>query len=128
MCRFCKKYKTCNTLCSNLLDLLSNSKKNNGIYSDYTVNTKNINFDSNILDKILYTKSISNDTYIKAEHIIIAILTPEQKKILTLMSQGKSQQEIGETLKITQSAVSQKLKSIKNEIKDQFIEIIDLII
>ena len=128
MCRFCKKYKTCDTLCNNLLELLSNSKKKNGIYSDYTVNTKSLNFDSNILDKILYTKSISNDTYRKAEHIIIAILTPEQKKILTLMSQEKSQQEIGETLKITQSAVSQKLKSIKNEIKDQFIEIIDLII
>jgi len=127
MCRFCKKYKTCDTLCDNLLQLLSNSKKKNDIYSDYTVSSKNISFDSNILDKILYTRSISNDTYIKAEHIIIAILTPEQKHILTLISEEKNQEEIGKTLKITQSAVSQKLKAIKKEIKDQFTEIIDLI-
>lgn len=128
MCRFCKKYTTCDTLCSELLYLLSNSKKKNKIYSDYTVKVKSIAFDTNILDKILYTNSISNHTYRKAEHIIIAILNPEQKFILTLISQEKNQEEIGEMLNISQSAVSQKLKVIKNEIKTQFIEIIDLII
>lgn len=128
ICRFCEKYNTCTTLCDEMTDMLSNSKKNNGTYSDSTVEFMNVHFEDNILEQILYTSSISSDVHKRVERVIIAILSPEQKQILQLISESKNQEEIGTILGITQSGVSQKIKTIKNEIRNQFVEILENII
>lgn len=128
MCRLCSKYRTCTELCDKMLEILSNRKDGNGFYSDSISNIMGINFSSEILEKILYTHSLGDEEYSKVKKIIIAILTPEQKAILYLVSEGKNQREIADILCISQSGVSQKLSSIKKELKSQFAEIIDTIL
>lgn len=128
MCRLCKDYKDCKNLCQKVEALLINSKKNNGIYADSTEDSVRKVFDANILDKILYTTSLNEVTYTRSKSIIIAILSPEQKEILSLYSKGYSQDDIAGKLGITQSGVSQKIKAIKNNIREQFVKVIDIII
>ncbi len=128
MCRLCSKYTTCTKLCDKIERQLTNGKKNNGIYADTTEDTTKRSYDSNMLDRILYTKSLDKTTSSKVESVIIAILSPDQKKILNLYSKGYNQVEIANKLGITQSSVSQRIKSIRSSIKDQFHEIIDVII
>ncbi len=127
ICRFCDKYDTCSSICDEINEMLSNSKKNNDTYSDATVDIMNINFEDSILEQVLYTSSMSDNLYRRCKKIIIAILSPEQKRILTLISEGYNQEEIGSILGITQSGVSQKIKTIKNEIKCQFTEVLESI-
>ncbi len=128
MCRVCKDYNTCQKLCSKIEGKLTNGKKRNGLYADSTEEASQRGFDINLLDKILYTKSLDNLSHSKVESIIIAILSPEQKEILNLYAHGYNQVEIANKLGITQSSVSQRIKSIRSSIKEQFHEIIDVII
>lgn len=128
MCRFCKNYNTCTALCSKVLNSLYNSKKTNNTYSDSTVEIMSKQFEPSVLDNILYTTSLSEETYSRVQKVVIAVLTPEQKALLYLVAQGKNQQEIGDILQISQSGVSQKLKTIKRELKKQFTQIIDTIL
>ncbi len=128
MCRVCKDYKTCKKLCSRLERQLLNSKKKNGVYADSTEIGLQSGFDVNLLDKILYTKSLDDVSTSRVESIVIAILSPEQKQILELYAHGYNQVDIANKLGITQSSVSQRIKSIRSSIKEQFHQIIDVII
>lgn len=128
MCKLCPKYKTCKELCEKMLEMLANKRTTNGIYSDTIESFMNVHLDENILDKILYTHSLSMDESSKVQKIIIAILTPEQKAVINLIAEGKNQKEIADILHISQSAVSQKLATIKKELKSQFTDIIDYIL
>ena len=62
------------------------------------------------------------------KRIIIAMLTKEQKKIIDLYSQGYTQREIAKTLKVSQSNISQRIESIKSELKKSLIEIIPYVV
>ena len=56
------------------------------------------------------------------------MLTKEQKKIIDLYSQGYTQREIAKTLKVSQSNISQRIESIKSELKKSLIEIIPYVV
>ncbi len=64
--------------------MLINNKKRNGIYANSTEISTKCSVDINALDKILYTTSLNESAYTRAKNIIIAILNPEQKRILHL--------------------------------------------
>lgn len=128
MCRVCKDYKTCRQLCSKLEKELINSKRKNGVYADTTEEASQRGIDINFLDRILYTKSLDETSVARVESVIIAILSPEQKQILSLYAGGHSQVDIAKELGITQSSVSQRIKSIRSSLKEQFHKIIDIII
>ncbi len=128
MCRLCSDYKNCTKLCDKIEQQLINGKKKNGVYADTTEDATRGGLDNNVLDKILYTKSISEETSSRVASVIIAILNPEQKEILSLYANGYNQVDIANKLGITQSSVSQRIKSIRSSISEQFHEIIDVII
>ena len=69
---------------------------------------------------------MTDSEYSRVSNLIIAILTPKQKKVMKLFAEGKSQEELAKKLNVTQSAVSQYLSAIKKEISKQFNMVINI--
>ncbi|WP_300369227.1 sigma factor-like helix-turn-helix DNA-binding protein [Brachyspira sp.] len=119
MCNLCPKYDTCKKLCNDVLKEINKS-----------LGTRKINFErvdsresiltNDDLDNILYYNALTESEYSRVSNLIIAILTPKQKMIMKLFSEGKTQEELASILNVTQSAVSQYLSVIKREISKQF--------
>lgn len=124
-CNVCQNRDKCKTLCDDMLDVLKNYKSKNKIYADGTFNTYNCKIDN---ASSVYTYGLSNDEKRDVKRIIVAILTKEQKKILSLYSEGYTQKDIAKILKVSQSNVSQKLQSIKSEINKSLIAVIPYVI
>ena len=122
-CTTCKKRKACKELCPSMLELLYNTKANNGIYSEARINAIEIPI-SNYLESILFTKGFSDIEYRDASRIIIAILSPIQKQILMLHSEGITQSEIAKSLGVSQANISRKFKTIRNVISQSFVEVL----
>lgn len=128
-CNICDKRQECKELCESMILKLKNIKNINDIYSDTTINNYNKTI-GNIegLSSILYSHGLSSIENRDIKRIIIAILTKEQKKIINLYSKGYTQREIAEKLKVSQSNISQRIESIKSELKKSLIEIIPYVI
>ena len=126
-CTVCKKRNKCKELCSTMIEVLKNSKSNNDIYTDNTFSIKEKPI-SHKLDNILFTTGLSEIQRRDAERVIVALLNPAQKKVISLYCDGKTQKQIAKKLHISQSSVSQKIKGTKELIRESFIEIIPHII
>ncbi len=128
-CYTCPKHDTCKKLCSDMDSRLLNKKRgknSNDTYADNT-ETHKARFTAENLNKIIYMYGMSESASRAANRIIIALLTPEQKEVLELYANGYSQVEIAEKLCITQSCVSQRIKSIRKSLKENFVHIVDCI-
>lgn len=128
-CNVCENRHLCKELCESMNQKLRNIKKDNNIYSEKTINNYNKsvgNIDN--LSSIVYSHGLSNIENRDIKRIIIAMLTKEQKKIIDLYSQGYTQREIAKTLKVSQSNISQRIESIKSELKKSLIEIIPYVV
>lgn len=77
--------------------------------------------DSVTLHEILSTKMDVVDEIISFK--LSDILTPDEMKILKYLYMDYKQREIGEMLGTCQSVVSRKIKSIKNKLRKQGIEV-----
>ncbi|WP_300369888.1 sigma factor-like helix-turn-helix DNA-binding protein, partial [Brachyspira sp.] len=113
----------CRQLCKDMLLKLKNKKSNNNIYSDSTFST----FETD-LSNIIYTFGLSDIENRDTKRIIIAVLKPEHKKILSLLSKGYTQKEIAKELNLSQSNISQKLNTVKKEIKESLTDIMPYIL
>lgn len=128
-CNVCDKRHECKELCESMILKLKNIKNINDIYSDTTINNYNKtigNIDG--LSSIIYSHGLSSIENRDIKRIIIAMLTKEQKKIIDLYSKGYTQREIAKTLKVSQSNISQRIDSIKSELKKSLIEVIPYIV
>ncbi|MEI0479163.1 helix-turn-helix transcriptional regulator [Brachyspira pulli] len=119
MCNLCPKYDTCTKLCNNVLKEINKSLGTRRINSDRGDSRESI-LTNDDLDNILYSNALTDTEYSRVSNLIIAILTPKQKRIMKLFSEGKTQEELASMLNVTQSAVSQYLTAIKKEISKQF--------
>ncbi|MEI0567277.1 helix-turn-helix transcriptional regulator [Brachyspira pulli] len=119
MCNLCPKYDTCTKLCNNVLKEINKSLGTRKINSDRGDSRESI-LTNDDLDNILYSNALTDTEYSRVSNLIIAILTPKQKRIMKLFSEGKTQEELASMLNVTQSAVSQYLTAIKKEISKQF--------
>ena len=119
MCNLCPKYDTCTKLCDNVLKEINKSLGTRKINSDRGDSRESI-LTNDDLDNILYSNALTDTEYSRVSNLIIAILTPKQKRIMKLFSEGKTQEELASMLNVTQSAVSQYLTAIKKEISKQF--------
>lgn len=119
MCNLCPKYDTCTKLCNNVLKEINKSLGTRKINSDRVDSRESI-LTNDDLDNILYSNALTDTEYSRVSNLIIAILTPKQKRIMKLFSEGKTQEELASMLNVTQSAVSQYLTAIKKEISKQF--------
>ena len=119
MCNLCPKYDTCTKLCNNVLKEINKSLGTRKINSDRGDSRESI-LTNDDLDNILYSNALTDTEYSRVSNLIIAILTPKQKRIMKLFSEGKTQEELASILNVTQSAVSQYLTVIKKEISKQF--------
>ena len=119
MCNLCHKYDTCTKLCNNVLKEINKSLGTRKINSDRGDSRESI-LTNDDLDNILYSNALTDTEYSRVSNLIIAILTPKQKRIMKLFSEGKTQEELASMLNVTQSAVSQYLTAIKKEISKQF--------
>ena len=119
MCNLCPKYDTCTKLCNNVLKEINKSLGTRKINSDRGDSRESI-LTNDDLDNILYSNALTDTEYSRVSNLIIAILTPKQKRIMKLFSEGKTQEELASMLNVTQSAVSQYLTAIKREISKQF--------
>ncbi|MEI0608102.1 sigma factor-like helix-turn-helix DNA-binding protein, partial [Brachyspira pulli] len=115
MCNLCPKYDTCTKLCNNVLKEINKSLGTRKINSDRGDSRESI-LTNDDLDNILYSNALTDTEYSRVSNLIIAILTPKQKRIMKLFSEGKTQEELASMLNVTQSAVSQYLTAIKKEI------------
>ena len=128
-CNICENRHTCKELCESMNQKLIKIKKDNNIYYEKTINNYNKsvgNIDN--LSSIVYSHGLSNIENRDIKRIIIAMLTKEQKKIIDLYSQGYTQREIAKILKVSQSNISQRIESIKSELKKSLIEIIPYVV
>ena len=125
MCNLCSKYDTCKKLCSDVLKEINKSLGTRKINLDRTDSRESI-LTNDDLDNILYTNALTDSEYSRVSNLIIAILTPKQKRIMKLFAEGKSQEELAKKLNVTQSAVSQYLSVIKKEISKQFNMVINI--
>ncbi|MEI0447158.1 LuxR C-terminal-related transcriptional regulator [Brachyspira intermedia] len=125
MCNLCSKYDTCKKLCNDVLKEINKSLGTRKINSDRTDSRESI-LTNDDLDNILYTNALTDSEYSRVSNLIIAILTPKQKKVMKLFAEGKSQEELAKKLNVTQSAVSQYLSAIKKEISKQFNMVINI--
>ena len=123
MCNLCSKYDTCKKLCND--KEINKSLGTRKINSDRTDSRESI-LTNDDLDNILYTNALTDSEYSRVSNLIIAILTPKQKRIMKLFAEGKSQEELAKKLNVTQSAVSQYLSVIKKEISKQFNMVINI--
>ncbi|MEI0489632.1 helix-turn-helix transcriptional regulator [Brachyspira pulli] len=124
MCNLCSKYDTCTKLCNNVLKEINKSLGTRKINSDRGDSRESI-LTNDDLDNILYSNALTDTEYSRVSNLIIAILTPKQKRIMKLFSEGKTQEELASMLNVTQSAVSQYLTAIKKEISKQFYIVIN---
>ncbi|MEI0539186.1 helix-turn-helix transcriptional regulator [Brachyspira pulli] len=124
MCNLCPKYDTCTKLCNNVLKEINKSLGTRKINSDRGDSRESI-LTNDDLDNILYSNALTDTEYSRVSNLIIAILTPKQKRIMKLFSEGKTQEELASMLNVTQSAVSQYLTAIKKEISKQFYIVIN---
>ncbi len=127
-CNTCDKVGHCEYLCKDMNKLLENKKSNNGIYADSTEDGSKKFMHKDSIERLIYTQGLSQDEKDSAKRIIISILKPEQKMILELYAQGYNQVAIAKKLGITQSSVSQRIKSIRNEIREAFVKVIDYMV
>ncbi|WP_295162326.1 sigma factor-like helix-turn-helix DNA-binding protein [uncultured Brachyspira sp.] len=125
MCNLCPKYDTCKKLCNDILKEINISLGTRKNDSDKTDSRETL-LTNEDLESILYSNALSENEYSRVSNLIIAILTPKQKMIMKLFSEGKTQEELAEILNVTQSAVSQYLRAIKKEISKQFYMVINL--
>ena len=119
MCNLCPKYNTCNVLCDAVLEKLD-------IKDDDYSDSREVVLSSSDIDNILYCSSLSEAEYSRVNHLIIAILSPKQKKLLKLFSEGKSQVELANIFNVSQPSISQSMQAIKREISSQFKMIINV--
>ena len=119
MCNLCPKYDTCTKLCNRVLKEINKSLGTRKINLDRADSRESI-LTNDDLDNILYSNALTDTEYSRVSNLIIAILTPKQKRIMKLFSEGKTQEELASMLNVTQSAVSQYLTAIKKEISKQF--------
>ena len=125
MCNLCPKYETCNKLCDRVLNELNKSlgKRKHNID---TIDSREVLLSNDDLDNIIYYSSLTNNEYSRLSNLVIAILTPKQKELLKLFSEGKTQSELAEIFNVTQSSISQNIKAIKKEIFSQFKMVIEI--
>lgn len=110
-CKTCHKRDKCKELCSTMVGILKNSKANNGVYTDNTMTVKEKPI-SHKLDNVLFTTGLSEIQRRDANRVIVALLNPTQKKVISLYCEGKTQKQIARQLRISQSTVSQKIKNL----------------
>ena len=79
MCNLCSKYDTCKKLCNEVLKEVNKSLGTRKINSDRTDSRESI-LTNDDLDNILYTNALTDSEYSRVSNLIIAILTPKQKK------------------------------------------------
>lgn len=127
-CNICKNRHKCESLCESMIRKLRNIKKRNNIYSEATINNYNKSIGDMDLSSIVYSYGLSSIENRDVKRIIVAMLTKEQKRIIDLYSQGYTQREIAKTLKVSQSNISQRIESVKNELRKSLIEIIPYIV
>lgn len=119
MCNLCPKYDTCKKLCNDVLKEINKSMGTRRIHFDRADSRESI-LTNDDLDNILYSNALTDSEYSRVSNLIIAILTPKQKRVMKLFAEGKTQEELASILNVTQSAVSQYLSVIKKEISKQF--------
>ena len=117
MCNLCPKYNTCVKLCDEMLKKIRYGKREFKKNRDYCRELVLTNKD---LENILYTNSLSYVEYERLSNLVVAILSPKQKQLLKLFSEGKSQRELAKIFNVSQSSISQSLHAIKKEISNQF--------
>lgn len=117
MCNLCPKYNTCVKLCDDMLKKIRYGKREFKKNRDYC---REVVLTDKDLDNILYTNSLSYVEYDRLSNLVVAILSPKQKQLLKLFSEGKSQRELAKIFNVSQSSISQSLQAIKKEISNQF--------
>lgn len=125
MCNLCPKYDSCKKLCNDVLKEINKTIGSRKVNLDRADSRETI-LTNDDLDNILYSNALSDSEYSRVSNLIIAILTPKQKKIMKLFAEGKTQEELAKILNVTQSAVSQYLTAIKREISKQFNMVINI--
>ncbi|TXJ47038.1 LuxR C-terminal-related transcriptional regulator [Brachyspira pilosicoli] len=117
MCNLCPKYNTCVKLCDEMLKKIRYGKREFKKNRDYS---REVVLTDKDLENILYTNSLSYVEYERLSNLVVAILSPKQKQLLKLFSEGKSQRELAKIFNVSQSSISQSLQAIKKEISNQF--------
>ncbi|WP_295298536.1 ArsR family transcriptional regulator [uncultured Brachyspira sp.] len=117
MCNLCPKYNTCVKLCDEMLKKIRYGKREFKKNRDYS---REVVLTDKDLENILYTNSLSYVEYERLSNLVVAILSPKQKELLKLFSEGKSQVELAKIFNVSQSSISQSLQAIKKEISNQF--------
>ena len=123
MCNLCPKYNTCVKLCDEMLKKIRYGKREFKKNRDYS---REVVLTDKDLDNILYTNSLSYVEYERLSNLVVAILSPKQKQLLKLFSEGKSQVELAKIFNVSQSSISQSLQAIKKEISNQFKMVINV--
>lgn len=125
MCDLCPKYETCNKLCDRVLKEINKSigKRKHNIDS---IDSREVLLTNDDLEHVIYHSSLTDNEYSRLSSLIIAILSPKQKELLKLFSEGKTQSELAEIFNVSQSSISQNIKVIKKEICNQFKMIIEV--
>ncbi len=126
-CNICPKRDTCQALCQNMSLLLthSRSKDKDKVYSNNYLQLKEV---PNSVENSFYFLGLSEIQKRDICRIIIAILTPNQIKILELYGDGFTQSEIAKKLGVKQASISSRLKTIRKEINKNVVEAIPLIL
>ena len=123
MCNLCPKYNTCVKLCDEMLKKIRYGKREFKKNRDYS---REVVLTDKDLENILYTNSLSYVEYERLSNLVVAILSPKQKQLLKLFSEGKSQVELAKIFNVSQSSISQSLQAIKKEISNQFKMVINV--
>lgn len=126
MCNLCPKYETCNKLCDKVLNEINKSIGKKRKHNIDNTDSREVLLTNDDLDNIIYANSLTNNEYSRLSNLVIAILTPKQKELLKLFSEGKTQSELAEIFNVTQSSISQNIKAIKKEIFTQFKMVIEI--
>ena len=126
MCNLCPKYETCNKLCDKVLNEINKSIGQKRKHNIDNTDSREVLLTNDDLDNIIYANSLTNNEYSRLSNLVIAILTPKQKELLKLFSEGKTQSELAEIFNVTQSSISQNIKAIKKEIFSQFKMVIEI--
>ncbi|MEI0602810.1 sigma factor-like helix-turn-helix DNA-binding protein [Brachyspira alvinipulli] len=126
MCNLCPKYETCNKLCDKVLNEINKSIGKKRKHNIDNTDSREVLLTNDDLDNIIYANSLTNNEYSRLSNLVIAILTPKQKELLKLFSEGKTQSELAEIFNVTQSSISQNIKAIKKEIFSQFKMVIEI--
>lgn len=126
-CNNCRQRENCKELCISMHKVLQNSIKKNGLYSNTTQTVKNTNLNENEIDSMVFTHGLSDIEKRDTKRILIAVLKPDEAKILKMISSGMEQKEIGDILGLTQPAISIRLKNIQKKLKDSIVLVLPYI-